>query len=104
MCDSSPESVYYKMNEYWPIGPKDGEYREYQKLKFIRENLEGINEEEVDEYSVTLGKIYRWLLMALELRIEDVTSRKRQKDKEREYRTDAMDREAERKERYSNML
>ena len=64
------------MNNYWPIGPKDGEYKEYQKIKFIRTNVEGIDENEVDEYSMTLGKLFRWLLMALELRIEDVTNRR----------------------------
>jgi hypothetical protein len=104
MANSTPESVYFKMNEYWPIGPKDGEYKEYQKLKFIRENIEGINEEDVDEYSITLGKIYRWLLMALELRIEDVSSRKKTKEKEREYRADAIERETDRLERYASQL
>lgn len=74
------------MNNYWPIGPKDGEFKEYQKLKFIQTNIDQINEEDVDEYSMTLGKIFRWVLMALELRIEDVTNRKRAKDKDREYR------------------
>lgn len=49
-------------------------------------NIDQINEEDVDEYSMTLGKIFRWLLMALELRIEDVTNRKRAKEKDREFR------------------
>ena len=104
MINNSYQSIFYRMNEYWPIGPKDGEYKEYQKLRFIRENLDGINEEDVDEYSITLGKIFRWLLMALELRIEDVTNRKKQKEKEREYRADAMEREAERVERFGTQL
>jgi hypothetical protein len=73
-------------------------------LKFIQSNVEAINEEDVDEYSMSLGKLYRWLLMALELRIEDVTNRKRAKDKEREFRADAIEREAERMERYETAL
>jgi hypothetical protein len=92
------------MNQYWPIGPKEAEFKEYQKLKFIQSNVEAINEEDVDEYSMSLGKLYRWLLMALELRIEDVTNRKRAKDKEREFRADAIEREAERMERYETAL
>jgi hypothetical protein len=64
------------MNNYWPIGPKDGEYKEYQKIKFIKNNVEAIDENDVDEYSMSLGKLFRWLLMALELRIEDVTNRR----------------------------
>jgi hypothetical protein len=93
-----------QMNQYWPIGPKEAEFKEYQKLKFIQSNVEAINEEDVDEYSMSLGKLYRWLLMALELRIEDVTNRKRAKDKEREFRADAIEREAERMERYETAL
>lgn len=104
MIADGEDSIYYKMNEYWPLGPKEGEHKEYQKLKFIQSNIDQINEEDVDEYSMTLGKIYRWLLMALELRIEDVTNRKRGKEKEREFRQDAIERETERKERYDNAL
>jgi len=35
---------------------------------------------------MVLGKIFRWLMMALELRIEDVSNRKKGKEKEREFR------------------
>lgn len=101
---SGEDSIYMQMNQYWPIGPKEEEFKEYQKLKFIQSNVEAINEEDVDEYSMSLGKLYRWLLMALELRIEDVTNRKRAKDKEREFRADAIEREAERMERYETAL
>jgi len=97
-------SVYNKMNEYWPIGAKDKEFKEYQKLKFIKANVDNIDENDVDEFSMSLGKVYRWLLMALELRIEDVTNRRAAKEKEREFRADAIEREAERMERYENSL
>ena len=92
------------MNEYWPIGPKEGEFKEYQKLKFIKNNVDAIDENDVDEFSMSLGKLFRWLLMALELRIEDVTNRRQAKNKEREYRADAIEREAERVERYEAAL
>jgi len=101
---SDQDSVYFKMSEYWPLGPKEAEFKEYSKLKFIKANLDGFNEEEIDEYSVTVGKIYRWLQMALELRIDDVTMRKKNKEKEKEYRADAMEREADRMERYKLAL
>jgi len=87
------------MSEYKPFGPKDDEYKEYQKLLFIRENIEELNEELVDEYSVTVGKLFRWLQMALELRIEDVKSRRKQKAQLREHRQEAIEREAERQEK-----
>ena len=104
MMSGDKDSIYFKMNEYWPLGPKEAEHKEYQKLKFIQANIDQINEEEVDEYSMVLGKIFRWLLMALELRIEDVTNRKKGKEKEREFRQDAIEREAERQERYQAAL
>lgn len=104
MIASGEDSIYYKMNEYWPLGPKEAEHKEYQKLKFIQSNIDQINEEDVDEYSMTLGKLFRWLLMALELRIEDVTSRKRQKEKEREFRAEAIEQEATRVEKYEAAL
>ena len=104
MNSSDSDSIYYKMNEYWPIGPKDGEFKEYQKLKFIKENIDDINEEDVDEYSIALGKIFRWLQMALEIRIDDVTQRKKTNAREKEYRADAMEREAERRERFAQQF
>jgi len=64
------------MTKYNPFGPKEDEYKEYQKIHFIRTNIEDINEELVDEYSVTVGRLYRWLLLAIELRIEDVKLRR----------------------------
>lgn len=35
MIASGEDSIFYKMNEYWPLGPKEAEHKEYQKLKFI---------------------------------------------------------------------
>ena len=93
------ENLYRCMSEYRPFGPKDDEYKEYQKLLFIRENIEELNEEVVDEYSVTVGKLFRWLQMALELRIDDVKSRRKQKAQLREHRQEAIERETERKEK-----
>jgi len=87
------------MADYWPPGPKDEEYREYEKLKFIQANLAGLNEEQVDDYSTALGRVLRWINMAIELRIEDVKQRraaKRQADAERK---EATEKERERTDR-----
>lgn len=40
----------------------------------------------VDEYSVALGKLYRWLLLALDLRVDDVVKRLEKTAKLREER------------------
>jgi len=52
------------------------DYIAYQKLAFLRKNLEAIEEERVEEFSMVLAKIYRWVVTAIELRIEDVQSRR----------------------------
>ena len=84
------------MSEYWPFGPKEDKYRDYEKLKFIKQNLEGITEEQVDEYSVALGKLYRWIHLAIEFRIEDVKIRRKQKVQLRAERKQAETLEQER--------
>jgi len=82
------ETLFHKLGSFWPFGAKEDEYKEYQKLLFVRENLEGMgaNEEQVSEYSFALGKLYAWITHALELRINDVVARRNQKSKERELR------------------
>ena len=69
------------MRTYDPFGPKEGEYKKYQKLEFIRSNISDYTEEMVDEYSVTVGRIYKWLLLAIDTRIDDVLSRRAKKEK-----------------------
>jgi hypothetical protein len=34
----------------------------------------------VDEYSVTVGRIYKWLLMAIDMRIDDILTRRAKKE------------------------
>lgn len=74
--DPDADHLYKGLTQYNPFGPKEDEYKEYQKIHFIRENVADIDPEVVDEYSVTVGKLYRWLLLAIELRIEDVKIRR----------------------------
>lgn len=67
------------MGAYWPVGPHEDQYKEYEKMKFVLKNLEGINEEELDEYSTALAKLHKWIKLALEVRIEDVKLRRNEK-------------------------
>ena len=50
----------------------------------------------VDEYSVTVGRIYKWLLMAIEMRIDDVLNRRAKKEQQRKDRDKAIDNEEKR--------
>ena len=87
------------MSDYVPFGPKDGEYKEYEKLHFIRANLDEISDEMVDEYCVPVGRIYRWIIMAVDLRIKDVRQRRAKKAQLRQEREEAIEKEHERVEK-----
>jgi len=47
----------------------------------------------VDEYSVTVGRIYKWLLMAIDMRIDDVLTRRAKKEQQRKDREKMIDNE-----------
>ena len=98
------DSFYRAISMYQPFGQKTDEYKEYEKLAFCRDNLDGIEEDMVDEYSVTLGKLFRWLLFTIDLRIEDVRNRRDKTAKDREARADALEREEERLNRRTEAL
>ena len=93
------DDFFVKLGDYYPVGPKEDLYTEYQKIKFIQRNLEGINEEQLEEYSVALSKLYQWLKLAIEVRIEDVKMRRNHKKHLEEERKKAEEAEAARKEK-----
>eukprot|EP01022_Parablepharisma_sp_SALTPOND_P015998 TRINITY_DN2300_c0_g1_i1.p1 TRINITY_DN2300_c0_g1~~TRINITY_DN2300_c0_g1_i1.p1 ORF type:complete len:516 (+),score=106.09 TRINITY_DN2300_c0_g1_i1:2776-4323(+) len=81
------EGLLDKFQEYTPVGPKEGQYKKYQKINFLEKNLEGITEEDVKNYSLGLSKLFISLQMALEIRKEDILRRKAKREalmKERE--------------------
>lgn len=88
--------LFEKLGEHWPPGPKEETYREYQKLQFIQHSLEAYSEEAVEDYSVALGKLLRWIQLAIELRVEDVKQRRAEKRQLRSEREDAIAKENER--------
>lgn len=98
------EELFKKMAKYTPFGEKDDEFKEYQKLSFLKNNLESLDEEKVEEYSLVLGKIYRWIASALELRIEDVVSRRDYKEQLKHEREEAIAADAERTAKMEAML
>ena len=64
------------MSKYNPLGQRDMEFREYQKLSFLKKLIESVEEDAVDNYSVIMGRIHRWVTTALELRSDDVRNRR----------------------------
>jgi len=45
-------------------------------LNFLDKNIASVEEDKIDEYSVILGRIHRWVTQAIDLRIEDVRNRR----------------------------
>ena len=70
------EDLFERMARYKPFGQRESVFKEYQKLSFLKRTIESIEEEKVDEYSVILGRIHRWVAQALDLRTEDVRNRR----------------------------
>ena len=70
------EDLFIRMSKYAPIGQKSDEYKEYQMLNFLDKNIASVEEDKIDEYSVILGRIHRWVTQAIDLRIEDVRNRR----------------------------
>lgn len=70
------EDLFEQMARHNPFGENTNPYPDYCKLSFIKKTIESIEEEKVDEYSVILGRIHRWITQALDLRTEDVRNRR----------------------------
>lgn len=67
---------FEQMSNYKIQGTKPGEFREYERLQFLKKNLEKCHEEDVESYSMTMTKLLQWANLAIELRTEDVTNRR----------------------------
>jgi len=70
------EKLFFKLSSYNPVGPRNESYKVYQQIAFLKKNLEGITDEAVEEYSIVIAKIFKWLNMAIDLRCEDVVNRR----------------------------
>lgn len=70
------DSLFTRMSKYNPIGQKKDDYMDYQMLNFLDKNIGSVEEDKIDEYSVILGRIHRWVTQAIDLRIEDVRNRR----------------------------
>jgi regulator of protease activity HflC (stomatin/prohibitin superfamily) len=73
-------------------------------LKFLQKNLDALNEDAIDEYSVPLGKLYRWVVMALDIRIEDIRRRKEEKANLKSEREEAQSKAQEREDKKNEEL
>eukprot|EP00742_Colponemidia_sp_Colp-10_P004074 GILJ01004347.1.p1 GENE.GILJ01004347.1~~GILJ01004347.1.p1 ORF type:complete len:572 (-),score=147.36 GILJ01004347.1:176-1870(-) len=77
------EKFFTTLQEYTPLGPKKG-IKPYAKIDKLVNHLKDISQEEVDQYSIALGSLYRWLSLSLNVRQQDVHLRKQQAEEARE--------------------
>ena len=93
------------MGSYEPFGTTGRtEYKEYQKISFLKKNLDSIDEEKVEEYDIVMSKLYKWVATAIELRCEDVVSRRDAIELLKKEREDAIAADNERKNKYETEL
>ena len=70
------EDLFERMATYNPFGQRESQFKEYNKLAFLKKTIESIEEDAVDQYSIILGRIHRWVSQAIDLRVEDVRNRR----------------------------
>lgn len=71
------DRLFAAMGNYNPFGPHEDEYKPYQKLKWLKANIAQYEEnDKVEEFSLILYKILKWVQMAIETRAEDCKARK----------------------------
>lgn len=88
--------LFKDMANYHPFDANHQEFKEYQKLAFLKKQMESIEEEKVEEYDIVMSKIYKWVNTAIELRCEDVVSRRDAKEVLKKDREDAIAADGER--------
>ena len=54
------EDFFKRMEDYQFEGQKTGEFLEYQRLKFMRKQLDLYETEEIEEYSQAVAKLHQW--------------------------------------------
>lgn len=83
------------MKNYNPIGPKSEEFKQYQMNHFLNKLLDGYNQEDIDNYSLALGKLFKWCDLVIQVRKENVIKRTKHALMKKKEREDAISQENE---------
>jgi len=59
------EQVPEKMKNHTVLGPKEGDYKLYQKINYCEKIISGLEQETIDQHNATFGKLFKWLWLAL---------------------------------------
>lgn len=90
------------MGNYNPLGRRDGAFKEYQKISFLKKNISDLDDEKVEEFCLVMGKVLKWIQMALEIRCEDVVNRRDTVEYIKQDREQAIKSDAERTKKYES--
>ena len=77
------------MIDYQMYGETAGrrECKAYQTIPYVEKVIEGLQQEDIDQYQAGLGKLFKWLQMAIAGRKQDITRRKALQQRAREVRS-----------------
>lgn len=64
------------MLTYKVYGEKTEDFTPYQTINYCEKIIKAFTQEEVDAYHTDMGKVFRWLKMAVDTRKQDVIRRK----------------------------
>lgn len=64
------------MLEFEIMGPKEGKFEKYQTLNYIDKIIEGIEQAQVDDFNHTIGRLFKWLKLAVDNRKADIIRRR----------------------------
>lgn len=61
-----------KMGEYRALGSKEHDVKLYQTINYVEKALDATTLEDVNNYNLALGLIYKWMRLAIDTRKKDV--------------------------------
>ena len=64
------------MCQFKTWGEKKDEFSPYMRINYVENLIKDFNQEDVDNYHTGVGKLYKWLKMAVDTRKQDVIRRK----------------------------
>lgn len=85
-----------RMVEYKVYGEKTDEFKAYQTINYVEKIISPFTQEEADAYHVDMGKIFKWLKMAIDTRKQDIVRRKAIHKHNREVKTQREEQKAAR--------
>lgn len=98
------ESLFQRMGDYKPEGSRTESFKEYQKLSFLKSNIKDFDEEKLFETNIVMAKVLQWIKMAIDIRVDDVVTRRDNAEYVRQERQSQLIKQADRQRKYAEEL